>query len=189
MPVRIFSNVIGFDDSPFERSHRGNVNIVGAVFAGTRFDGVLFGHVRRDGANASEKTAELVSDSKFAEHAQLVMLQGIALAGFNVVDINWLNRTLNIPILVVARRNPDLAKIKKVLLKNVPGGNRKWRIIEKIGPMERAGKVFVQRAGLSMREAEETIQKFSIHGNIPEPLRAAHLIAGGVTLGQSRGRT
>jgi endonuclease V-like protein UPF0215 family len=28
----------------------------------------------------------------------------------------------------------------------------------------------------------------SINGAIPEPLRVAHLIAGGVTTGQSRGR-
>jgi uncharacterized protein len=28
----------------------------------------------------------------------------------------------------------------------------------------------------------------TLHGNLPEPLRLAHLIAGGVTTGESRGR-
>jgi endonuclease V-like protein UPF0215 family len=28
----------------------------------------------------------------------------------------------------------------------------------------------------------------TLHGNVPEPLRLAHLIAGGVTTGESRGR-
>ena len=43
------SNVIGFDDAPFERDHRGKVEVVGTVYAGLRFDGVLIGAVEKDG--------------------------------------------------------------------------------------------------------------------------------------------
>jgi len=39
------SRVIGFDDAPVERAHRGDALIVGAVFAGTRLEGVLSGKV------------------------------------------------------------------------------------------------------------------------------------------------
>jgi hypothetical protein len=42
--VKRISHVIGFDDAPFERAHRGDVVIVGAVFGGTR---VLIELVRR----------------------------------------------------------------------------------------------------------------------------------------------
>lgn len=188
MPRHSFSNVIGFDDSPFPPSHRGNVGIVGTVYAGRRFDGLVFGHVRRDGANAAKKICELVRGSKFAEHARLVMLQGISLGGFNVVDIHCVNRTLGMPVLVIARKYPDFEAIKDALMTKVAGGLKKWRLIEKIGPMEPAGNVFVQRAGLSMKQAEQVIKNFSIHGNIPEPLRTAHIIAGGIALGESRGR-
>ncbi|HEY8076103.1 MAG TPA: DUF99 family protein, partial [Labilithrix sp.] len=44
-------NVIGFDDGPFVREHRGDVLLVGVVCAGTRLDGVVAGRVRRDGAD------------------------------------------------------------------------------------------------------------------------------------------
>ena len=37
---RSFSNVVGFDDSPFPYEHRGDVRVVGAVCARTRLDGV-----------------------------------------------------------------------------------------------------------------------------------------------------
>ncbi|HEY0593570.1 MAG TPA: DUF99 domain-containing protein, partial [Thermoanaerobaculia bacterium] len=33
MKARKLSHVVGVDDAPFERSHRGEVPIVGAVFA------------------------------------------------------------------------------------------------------------------------------------------------------------
>ena len=75
---RHLSNVIGFDDAPFPRDLCGSVKVVGAVFARLRLDGVLIGRVEKDGSDAAEAIANLVGRSKFAEHAQLILLQGIA---------------------------------------------------------------------------------------------------------------
>ena len=186
---RRISNVVGFDDAPFAKDHRGNVQVVGAVFARERLDGVLVGHVRRDGANATRVLARLVGDSKYAEHLQLVMLQGIALAGFNVVDVRELSRQLGLPALVVARHAPDTGAIRRALLKHVTNGHRKWSVIQQLGPMEPVGGVFVQRVGLSREEAHDVLTRFALNGHIPEPLRVAHLIAGAMGTGQSRGRT
>ncbi|MBF0119311.1 MAG: DUF99 family protein [Desulfobacterales bacterium] len=178
--TKSFSNVIGFDDCPFLRSHRGDVKIVGTVYAGLRFDGLLTGHIRRDGANSAKVIGELISTSKFIEHIQLIMLQGIAFGGFNVVDVDYIRKCLNIPVLVVARHQPDMEAIHYALLNKVKGGLRKWSLIEKLGHMESLGNVFVQRSGLTLDEATETIRKFAIYGHIPEPLRTAHLIASGI---------
>jgi len=162
--------------------------VVGAVFAGLRLDGVLHGKVRRDGANATRTLARLVSSSKFARQLQLVLLQGIALAGFNVVDIAGLHDVLRIPILVVVRRLPRLDRVRRALLARVPGGARKWNLIARLGPPEPVAGVFVQRIGLSVDDAERVIRRLAVHGSVPEPLRTAHLIAGAIATGQSRGR-
>lgn len=188
MSPSTISNVIGFDDFPFPRPHRGDVQVVGVVFSGLRLDGILSGRVRRDGANSTRVLAALIAGSKFAQQLQLVMLQGIALGGFNVVDIHGLYRSLSIPILVVARRAPRMTMIKEALLTRVPGGKRKWALIEKAGPMEPVYGVFVQHAGLSLESAGDVIKRFSVYGRIPEPLRVAHLVAGGVATGESKGR-
>jgi hypothetical protein len=187
--ARPLANVVGFDDAPFPPGHRGDVAVVGAVFAAERLDGVLLGRVRRDGANATARLAELVGGSRFAGHVQLVMLQGIALAGFNVVDAPGLARRLGTPVLVVARRAPHLAAIERALLGRVRGGARKWALVRGLGPMERVGAVYVQRVGLTPEEAARVVARFAIHGHIPEPLRVAHLIAGALARGESRGRT
>ncbi len=184
-------HVIGFDDSPFEHAHgapRGNVPVVGAVFCGPRLEGVLLGRVRRDGANATRVLERLVVESRFATHLQLVFLQGIALAGFNVVDIQALHRALDIPVLTVARRSPDTAAIEAALRERVPGGARKLRLLRRAGVMEPLAGVWVQRAGIDAREAERAIRRFAVHSHIPEPLRTAHLIAGALVRGQSTGR-
>lgn len=186
--VRSFPHVIGFDDAPFSDAHRGDVLVVGAVYAGERLSGVLSGKVRRDGANATRVLAGLVRGSHFYPHLHAVLLQGIAVAGFNVVDLDGLHDALGIPVLVIARKRPDLNAIRRALFERVPGGVRKWRLIERAGPMESLAGVFVQRKGLSLSEAERLIHQFAINGHIPEPLRSAHLIAAGIALGQSTHR-
>lgn len=173
-----FSHVIAFDDSPFERAHRGDVRIVGVVFAGLRLDGVLSGRVRRDGANAARVMASMIARSKFVEHLQLVMLQGIAVAGFNVVDVFALHALARLPILVVSKRAPDMDAIRDVLLTRVPGGARKWSILERLGAMERCEGVYVQRVGLTPEQCGAIVRRFAVNGREPEPLRVAHLVAG-----------
>src|SRR5262245_57779473 len=106
MPARL-SHVIGVDDAPFAHEHRGDVPVVGTVFAGLRLDGVLSTKVRRDGRNATVAVAAMIRGSRFYRQAQVVLLQGIALAGFNVIDLAALRAMLGLPIAVIARRKPN----------------------------------------------------------------------------------
>ena len=186
--MKRLSHAVGFDDAPFERSHRGNVTVIGAVYAGTRLDGMLSGTVRRDGIDSTRVLIKLVCTSRFRKHLQLVMLQGIALAGFNVVDIAQLHDALGLPVLVVSRRRPDLDAIRRALLEHVRGGARKWKLIERAGPMEPVAGVWIQRAGLSAPDAQAAIERLAVHSIVPEPLRTAHIIAGGLAPGDSRQR-
>ena len=182
------TNVVGFDDAPFEHAHRGDVALIGAVCARTRLDGVLAGSVRRDGANATDRMIELVAGSKFASHVRAVLLHGIAVAGFNVVDINRLSAELDVPVVVVVRRRPRMELVRAALFHRTPGPSRKWRLIQRAGAIEPIGALWVQRAGISSTDAAALLRATTLHGNVPEPLRLAHLIAGGVTTGASRGR-
>lgn len=188
MNMRRLSNVIGFDDAPFPRDYVGRVKVVGTVFAGLRLDGVLVGEVEKDGMDAAFQLLHLIRGSRFRGHPQLIMLQGIALAGFNVVDVFFLHHELGLPILVVSRRLPNMEAVREALLNGkIPSGRKKWTIIEQLGPMEPVHHVHVQRVGLSRHQAERAIKHFAGHSHIPEPLRAAHLIAGAIAEGQSRG--
>lgn len=182
------TNVVGFDDAPFAHEHFGDVRIVGAVCSRTRLDGVISGKVRRDGTNATDTLIRMITGSKFREHIRAVLLQGIALAGFNVVDIHRLSRELDIPVVVAVRKHPRLHLVSDALLQRTRGGARKWKLVQAAGPLEQAGAMWIQRVGLERADAIALLRATTLHGNVPEPLRLAHLIAGGVTTGESRGR-
>lgn len=181
------SNVMGVDDAPFERSHRGDVKIVGTVWARDRLDGVVLDRVRRDGANSTARVARMLERSPFDEHVRAVLLDGIALGGFNVVDLHALHARLGRPVLAVARKEPDLRAIRRALLRRVPGGAKKWALIEKAGPMEPVEGVWVQRAGLSAADAAQLVRDSRGQGVLPEPIRVAHLIASALERGHSHG--
>src|SRR5262249_37316421 len=140
-------------------------------------------------------------------HLGAVLLQGIAVGGFNVVDVHALSAALDLPVLVVTRRPPDLAAVRRALFADVPrarprvrGAARKGSLIERAAPTQALGqraptglkthapRLWVQRAGLTIEEARRIVAATTLHGNVPEPLRLAHLIAGGIVEGRSRGR-
>ena len=106
------THVVGFDDAPFARSHRGDVLVVGAVFAASRLEGVVSTRVRRDGANSTDRLIDCLGSSRFFPQLHAVLLQGIAFAGFNVIDLRRLHAETGLPVLVVARHAPDLGAIR-----------------------------------------------------------------------------
>ncbi len=182
------SHIVGFDDAPFDPADRGDVTVIGAVYSNRRLEGVLSSAVERDGDDATSMLIDMVAKSRFAPHLQAVFLQGIALAGFNVVDCHALHEALQLPVIVVARKRPDLPAIRRALLNHVPNGGHKWGLIEQAGPMVPVGRIFVQHFGISYVDTCDLIKRFAVNGLLPEPLRTAHLIAGGMTGGQSRQR-
>ncbi len=129
----------------------------------------------------------LVGESRFADHTQCVLLAGLTFGGFNVVDLPTLYEALEVPILVVMRRRPRLGDIRAALRKHVRGGEAKWGRIERAGAVEPCADLFVQRAGLSLAEADATLRLHVRHGHLPECLRVAHLVAAARVRGHSHG--
>lgn len=182
------THVIGFDDAPFRRGDAGPVTVVGAAFAGGRLDGVLHARVTPDGDDATAAIAAAVRASPFHAHGHAVMLQGIAVAGFNVIDVPALHRELERPVLVVARREPRYPRLRRALLTHFADGAERWARIAALPAMAPVHGVWAQWMGVDEAGAAALVARFQIHGRIPEPLRTAHLIAGGLSPQPTRQR-
>lgn len=179
--------VIGIDDSPFNKFKDTEVLIVGVVMRGGLFvDGVLSTKVKVDGSDATDKLAKMINKCKFKPQLQCIFLNGIAVAGFNVIDVQKLNQKTRIPVVVVIRTNPDIEKIKNTLIKIRQ--KNKIKLIEKAGRVIQVDNIFVQLTGIDLEKAKKILKIVCTRSLIPEPLRLAHIIAAGIVVGESKGR-
>ncbi len=179
--------VIGIDDSPFEKFSKKKTLIIGTIFrGGSWLDGVLSAKVTVDGNDSTSELVKMINKCKFKPQLQCILLDGIAFGGFNVIDVEKLNKKTGIPVIVVIRRKPDIENIKRVLI-NINKKN-KIKLIDKAGLPFKVGKIYVQFKGLQLDEVKEILRITCTRSLIPEPIRIAHLIAQGIYFGESKGK-
>lgn len=183
--------ILGIDDAPFDKTDD-ECLIVGTVFRGGLFlDGLLSCKVKVDGNDATKKLIHLINKSKHKAQLKVVMLDGIAVAGFNVINIKELNEKTKLPVIVIIKYLPNLPSIKKALQK-FPDSEEKWTYILNAGKIYETkvhnSKIYFQIAGISEENANKIIKLSSTRSTQPEPIRVSHLIASGIIKGESRGR-
>lgn len=177
--------VLGIDDGQFLPHTKGEVLVVGVVFrGGTSVDGVMHTHVDIDGLDATDKIVAMINASPHKPQIRVVMLNGVTVAGFNLVDIVKLNKATGLPIISLTQDKPDLEAIHEAL-KNLPDTEKRWEIIQNAGAIRaiqnKGAKLYVGLAGLDVDDALVVLDTTSTRGSLPEPLRVAHLIASGIT--------
>ena len=174
---------LGFDDAPFSRRSR-RVRVAGIVCAGTRFEGLVWGEVRRDGWNANDALVRLLAGKKFLPQLHAVLLDGIAFGGFNVVDLPALAGALGLPCVAVMRRRPDLAALERAL-RRLPRPAARLARIARAGEIHERAPFFFQVAGCSPEVMGRVLARVTDRGHVPESLRLAHLIGSAVMTGES----
>lgn len=179
--------VLGIDDAPFTPHSQEMVDVVGVVFRGGHFlDGFMRTKVQVDGTDATEKIAAMITRSPHYKQLRIVMLDGVTMAGFNVVDIGDLHELVKLPVIAMTREEPDFEEIKKAL-QHLPDAEKRWNSIARAGGMTairtRLGEspVYAHITGVAKETAERILRITSTRSNVPEPLRVAHIIASGLT--------
>jgi len=175
---------IGFDDAPFARARRGDVGLAGVVCAGTRFEGLVWGRVRQDGWNATEAVANLLLGGKFLPQLHLVLLDGIAFGGLNLVDLAALAAALQRPCVAVMRRPPDLGAMERAI-RRLPRPALRIALLARAGPIHRERGFVFQVQGAEPGATAEALARLTDRGAVPEPLRLAHLVGAAVRTGES----
>ena len=179
--------VLGVDDGVFTPRMRVLVPVVGVVFRGGYWlDGVMHTKVKVDGFEATSKIASMILNSPHYMQLRVIMLNGVTFAGFNVVDVKKLNEKTKLPVIAVTREKPNFSEIRKAL-RNLPKSEERWKAIQNAGKIFEVSTrnknevVYMQISGISEEDARKIVQLTSTRSNIPEALRAAHLIASGIS--------
>jgi endonuclease V-like protein UPF0215 family len=186
--------ILGIDDASFEPNSAGRkVPVVGIVHRGGAFmDGMIRTDITIDGMDSTDRLIESINSTRHKQQLKVIMLDGITLGGFNIVDIHRLHEETGLPVIVINRKVPDIANVQKAL-RNFKDYEQRWRIIEKAGEvrpctLKTGKKVYYQSVGITNEKAKEIIMLSSSRSFIPEPLRLAHIIATAIVKGESSGR-
>ncbi len=179
--------VIGIDDASFDKFKDKNVLILGTIYRGGDFmEGLVSCHVKKDGNEATDKIIRMINNTKFKPQLQYILLDGIAVAGFNVIDVNKLSSKTGLPVIVVIRNYPNFKEIIGAL--NKLKMNTKIKLIENAGNVQKIGKIYTQLVNTNKKEAEDLFNILCKRSFIPEPIRVAHIIGSGIVKGESHGR-
>jgi len=142
--------------------------------------------------DATDTLIKIINQSKHKEQLRVIMLKGITVGGFNMINILKLYKKTGLPVIVINRKEPNLKEIRTAL-KNFEDFEDRWKCIEDAGriqkmKIEKDKNIYFQFKGLKQNEVEKIIRLSCTRSLIPEPLRVAHLIASALIKGESGGR-
>ena len=183
--------ILGIDDAPFTFTDK-YATVIGVVMRGGAYiECVLSDRVTIDGKEATILCQKLIQNTKHRQQLKAAMIDGVALGGFNIIDIEELYQATKLPILTITRDKPDFGKIRQALQKNFKDWEERWTVLNKgelFSVKTRYNPIYVKCIGMMHDEAKDIIKLSTIRGVIPEPIRVAHLIASGITRGESYGK-
>ncbi len=127
----------------------------------------------------------MLQSSKHLQEIQYVLLDGVALGGFNLVDCEALYSVLKIPIITVSVKNPDISAMKTALQKHFSDAEERIALLDRIGSPEEfdvdiglgPNVIYFKPFGTTVATAQELLRVLCKRSKVPEPLRLAHLIA------------
>lgn len=180
--------VLGVDDGRFVFHSRSHALVVGAVFRGGNWlEGVMSTCVEVDGLDATAKIISMIKASPHFRQVRVIMLNGITMGGFNVIDVKRLALATGKPVIAVTTKKPRLDQMHSAL-KNLPHYEERWKTVLNAGEVfavvTRGEKhqVYAEIAGVTKDVAIKILRLTATRSKVPEPLRVAHLIASGISL-------
>ncbi|MDE1868683.1 MAG: DUF99 family protein [Candidatus Micrarchaeota archaeon] len=181
------SRFIAITSGPIQKKRSGSALIVGVIGKDGTVEGILSSKIKTDGTDSTSKIIRMIAESRFREQIRIVALNGIALAGLNVVDIPRLEKMLGVQAVIITRSRPRPKKLLLALrtFAKLSGQNVDRRIAlvrgrAKVKPVNAKG-IFIQ----STLERHETV---SFAAKLYDATRLSHLISSGVSKGESTGR-
>ena len=173
--------VVAVDDGRFQRVDRRAPLAAVVMSLPSYVESIRVGSVEVDGRDANERIASLVESTGHLAELRAILLDGVVVGGFNVVDIDRLHRRLGWPGITVTRRPPDREGIRAALAKWFPRDHRLRLARIQAHPLFRVptdGRpIYASVVGATRRDAAALLRRATVRGHWPEPLRWAHLVA------------
>ena len=177
--------VLALDDAPFLKNKESKTIVVGIITRGQHFlEAALSFSIKIDGDCATTQLIKAINNFYSRENIHLILIGGVSWGGFNLLDIHYIYKKTQIPVLVVIRKYPNLNRMFEII-KKFPNSRRKHIILSSLPPVEKIRNIYVQYVGLPQKAIDIILSKLCYESYMPEPLRMAHIIAAAIKRGYS----
>lgn len=170
--------ILGIAES-FLRTRPSSV-LAGVVMrADLRMDGLAFASATVGGDDATKAVLKIHKDLDRSDINALI-LSGVAVSWFNIIDIGEVFEVTGKPLVCLTyEESPGL---ERHIREYFPQPEEKMRRYERLGVREQVKlttgyEVYVRALGCSAEEARILLNKFTLDGRVPEPVRVARLAA------------
>ena len=177
-PLRI----VGVDGGSVAAGREGRTVLVAVLLEGSRIVDLRLGKVEIDGLDAGRTLLSLLKPLRF----DVVMLSSVAFAGFNVVDIKRLARSIRKPVIAIIREKPNNTAVRIALQKHFDDWSARWKAVKDAGriysckPVPDEPRIYFEVSGGSAALARRVIVSTACISRLPEPVRVAGAIARGL---------
>jgi len=146
-------------------------------------DGFTFSRATVGGMDATERVIDMYKALE-RDDINVLMLNGCVISWYNVIDLQRVYEETAIPLICVTyEESPGLERYFIELFPEDYG--KRIEVYRKNGPrtvvrLHTGQEVYVRFYGMRLEDAKGILNKFTLHGAIPEPLRIARLLARGI---------
>jgi uncharacterized protein len=161
--------------------------LVGVISRKGYVEGVVSTSVAVDGTDSTERIARLINGSRFREQIRILLLNGLGVAGLNILDVEKFEKISSAKVLSITRKRPHPTLLIKAL--RAFSKQEKKDVNERLELVKRISKLKCHKAdGFYLQTTLDKESALRFAGNAFEQVRLAHLIARGIASGESVGR-
>lgn len=152
-------------------------------------DGLSMSRCTVGGMDATDAVVSLYRDLERTD-INAMMLSGCVISWYNVVDLNRVYDEIGVPLVCITYEESQ--GLKEFFIKNFPDDwEERVRVYERNGSrmplvLKTGYSVFVRPFGMELLDAKRLLDRFTLHGRIPEPIRLSKVIARGVLRHQQK---
>ena len=143
-------------------------------------DGFVFGRTTLDGDDATDVILQMYEDLKRPDISYL-LISGLIISLYNIIDIKKIHESLQIPVIGITYH--DSKGIEDSIKHHFPNSYKpKIKNYQKLGirkkiTLHTSSDVFVRKEGCTLHDVKYLLDKLTLQGSLPEPVRVAQLLA------------
>lgn len=143
-------------------------------------DGFVFGTATLDGDDATETILKMYDDLNRPD-VSYILISGLIISLYNIIDIKKIHDSLQIPIIGVTYNESE--GIEDAIKHHFPDSyDSKIKQYQQLGSRDKiklhtSSDIFVRREGCDLHDVKLLLNELTLQGSFPEPLRVAQLLA------------